>query len=165
MQNSSECAARLRGPVKRWRRTGGIARGATGVLATAVLWVSLPVAGETVNQIVASQCATCHTESGNSAAPPFPKLAGMSADYLAKQLRDFASGVRKSEIMYPIANKLKRGEINALAGYFSARRRTPGIVSNPKLVAAGERVYREGNKENGVPACAGCHPRRSLQKL
>lgn len=108
-------------------------------------------------QIVTTVCAACHTETGNSIPPPFPRLSGLNADYLAKQLRDVASGERKSEIMTPIISKLKRNEILALANYFSRQTRTPGIISNPRLVAAGQVVFEQGNKENGVPACAGCH--------
>ena len=109
------------------------------------------------SKIVAENCAACHTQTGNSIAPPFPKLAGMAPDYLAKQLRDFASGARKSDIMYPIASKLKRNEVNPLSSYFSAQKRTPGIVSDPALASAGETLFLQGNPEKGVPACAGCH--------
>jgi cytochrome c553 len=65
--------------------------------------------------------------------------------------------VRKSEIMQPIATKLTRQEIVALSSYFSNQTRTPGIVTNPKLIADGEVIFKQGNKESGVPACAGCH--------
>ncbi|HYN79008.1 MAG TPA: c-type cytochrome [Lamprocystis sp. (in: g-proteobacteria)] len=123
---------------------------------SAPLFAAAPV---DANQIVANVCAACHTPTGNSIAPPFPKLAGLDPDYLAKQLRDVSSGARKSEVMQPITTKLSRAEIVALANYFSAQKRTSGIVTNPALIAAGEIVYKEGNKENGVPACAGCHMR------
>ena len=108
-------------------------------------------------QKVKAECAACHTETGNSIALPFPKLAGLAPEYLAKQLRDVASGTRKSDIMSPIASKLSRNEMTALADYFSRQKRTPGLVTKPQLVAAGEVVFQQGNKENGVPACAGCH--------
>jgi cytochrome c553 len=141
-----------------WRRPGkpigGLALIPLMGLLVAPLQAAPPV---DASQIVTTVCAACHTQTGNSIAPPFPKLAGMRADYLAKQLRDVASGARKSEIMYPIATKLKRNEIEPLANYFANQKRTPGIVTNPKLIAEGEVIFREGNKENGVPACAGCH--------
>ena len=108
-------------------------------------------------KIVREKCAACHTETGNSVAPPFPKLAGMHAEYLAKEMRDFASGARKSEIMHPIMQDVKRNEIDPLAHYFAAQRRTPGLVSDPSLIPEGKRLYHEGNKATGVPACAGCH--------
>ncbi|AFL75359.1 cytochrome c553 [Thiocystis violascens DSM 198] len=129
------------------------------MLAALAALFATPLFAQTtdVDRLITDSCATCHTQTGNSLAPPFPKLAGLSAEYLAKQLRDVRSGARKSEIMQPILGDLSRGEIQAIANYFSRQQRTPGIVTNPKLIAAGERVYLEGNKENGVPACAGCH--------
>ncbi len=112
-----------------------------------------------ISQKVKAECAACHTETGNSIALPFPKLAGLAPDYLAKQLRDFVSGARKNEIMFPIASQLSRADITALADYFSRQKRTPAMVTKPQLLAAGEIVFHQGNKENGVPACAGCHTR------
>jgi len=129
------------------------------VLAPALVLTATSTVAETVDaaRIVKETCATCHTQTGNSLAPPFPKLAGMAPDYLAKQMRDIANGTRKSDIMVSILGELTRGQVNALAAYFSRQTRTPGIVTHPNLVAEGERVYHEGNRETGVPACAGCH--------
>lgn len=146
------------GAASAWRRLakpiGGLALVPLIALVAGPLSAAPPV---DASKIVTETCAACHTQSGNSVAPPFPKLAGLAPDYIAKQLRDFASGARKSDIMYPIATKLKRKEIDPLASYFAAQKRTPGIVTNPALVAAGETIFKEGNKQNGVPACAGCH--------
>ena len=36
-------------------------------------------------------CVTCHGPGGNSTLPANPNLAGMSHEYIAKQLRDFKS--------------------------------------------------------------------------
>jgi cytochrome c553 len=141
--------------------SGGQVRAFTAVTVVSILgsiWAtSLRAATMDANQIVTNVCAACHTQTGNSIAPPFPRLAGLQADYLAKQLRDVSSGARKSDIMLPIATKLSRAEIVALANYFSTQKRTPGVIADPKLVAAGEVIFKEGNKESGVPACAGCH--------
>ena len=140
-----------------WRGPGNLIGGLKLAPLLALLSTPLSAAPVDANQIVTNVCAACHTPTGNSIAPPFPKLAGLDRDYLAKQMRDVSSGVRKSEVMQPIATKLNRAEIVALADYFSAQKRTSGIVTNPALIAAGEKIYKEGNKENGVPACAGCH--------
>ena len=76
---------------------------------------------------------------------------------LAKQLLELANGTRKSEVMKPIAEKYTSAEHQALATYFSGQRRAPGTVTNPALVEQGRTLFHEGNKETGVPACAGCH--------
>ncbi|MGH8679733.1 MAG: c-type cytochrome, partial [Burkholderiales bacterium] len=65
-------------------------------------------------------CAACHGENGNkSLTPDTPKLGGQPADYLAKALRDYKSGVRKNPVMGAMATALSAEEIEALAAYFS----------------------------------------------
>lgn len=108
-------------------------------------------------EIVAGECVACHGIDGNSIVPTFPRLAGLQQEYLAKQLVELANGTRKSEVMKPIAEKYTSAELQALATYFSGQRRAPGTVTNPALVELGRALYHEGNKETGVPACAGCH--------
>jgi cytochrome c553 len=55
----------------------------------------------------APPCSQCHAFNGVSdGSGAFPRLAGQSAYYLAKQLRDYASGVRTSALMTPIAKAL-----------------------------------------------------------
>ena len=67
-------------------------------------------------------CIACHgpTGDGNPAAK-YPALRGQHADYVAKTLRDYASGERvsdgKTRIMREIAGKLSEDEIVALASY------------------------------------------------
>ena len=57
-------------------------------------------------------CAQCHAFNGVSdASGAFPRLAGQSAYYLARQLRDFASGGRASAIMSPIAKALSPDDV------------------------------------------------------
>lgn len=158
MRDLFECSGGPKGTAAAQRRPAntilGLALAPLLTILSGPLTAAAPV---DANQIVTNVCAACHTATGNSVAPPFPKLAGAHPDYLAKQLRDISAGVRKSEIMQPIATKLTRPEIVALANYFGAQTRTPGIVTNPKLIADGEVIFKQGNKESGVPACSGCH--------
>lgn len=72
-------------------------------------------------------CLACHgpTGRGNPAAK-YPALQGQHADYTAKQLRDYASGARKSDgkthIMRDIASRLSDDDIIALASYVQGLR-------------------------------------------
>ena len=50
-------------------------------------------------------CASCHGSDGGGQAS-FPRLAGMNAAYMLKQLGDFASGSRANAVMQPIAKAL-----------------------------------------------------------
>ena len=67
-------------------------------------------------------CIACHgpTGDGNPAAK-YPLLRGQHADYVAKQLRDYASGTRtsdgKTRIMRDIAERLRDDEIAAISSY------------------------------------------------
>ncbi|MFQ5609865.1 MAG: c-type cytochrome, partial [Woeseiaceae bacterium] len=69
-----------------------------------------------------SACIACHgpTGRGNPAAA-YPALNGQHAAYTAKQLRDYASGARKSDglthMMRDTAERLNQEDIEALASY------------------------------------------------
>ncbi|WP_242464350.1 c-type cytochrome [Thiococcus pfennigii] len=121
--------------------------------------VVLPAPGQARDapEIISNLCIACHTMDGNALVPAFPKLAGLHAEYLEKQLADYASGARKHEAMQAFASDLSRNEMRALAAHFASQRRHDGVVTDPGLVERGRELYHEGNKANGVPACAGCH--------
>ena len=69
----------------------------------------------------AEVCAACHGPDGNSPAPAFPKLAGQHADYLAKSLNEYKSGVRKDPIMAGMAAPLSKEDIVNLSAYFASQ--------------------------------------------
>jgi len=74
------------------------------------------------NESKATACMACHgpTGRGNPAAT-YPALHGQHATYVAKQLRDYASGARRSDgktrIMRDIAARLNEDDIVAIASY------------------------------------------------
>lgn len=107
--------------------------------------------------IAATVCAGCHGADGNSAVPMFPKLAGLQEEYIVKQLKEFVSGHRKSDVMAPVVGNLKPEEIPALAGHFSAQKPQPGTSQDATLAEQGKKLYLDGNEDTGVPACVGCH--------
>jgi len=108
-------------------------------------------------EIIGSLCISCHGTDGNAVVPTFPKLAGLDAKYLEKQLLDYAAGKRRHQSMEAFAKGLTRDEIRSLAQHFSEQDRHDGIVTDPGLLETGQRLYHKGNREAGVPACAGCH--------
>ena len=120
--------------------------------------VSAQVVGDpAAGQAKAAACAACHNADGNSTNPEWPKLAGQNAKYTFKQLMDFkAQETRKNAIMYPLANALSEQDMADIAAFFATQNRTGGYVSEEKL-ALGQKIFRGGNLETGVPACAGCH--------
>jgi cytochrome c553 len=107
--------------------------------------------------IADSVCAACHGADGNSPIPANPSLAGQHPRYLYKQLTDFKAGRRKNAVMSAMVVNLSDDDLRNLAAYFAAQKPTPGTAKDRALVAAGQRLYRGGNSETGVPACSGCH--------
>jgi len=128
----------------------------TVLLCTAVSFNALaadPAAGEGK----AALCVACHGPAGNSANPEWPKLAGQHAKYTAKQVRDFMEGVtRSNELMAPMIAGLSDQDIEDISAYYAIQKSTGGFASE-EVHALGERIYRGGNAESGVPACIACH--------
>lgn len=104
----------------------------------------------------ASTCVACHGTDGNSSVPNFPKLAGQGANYTIKQLHDMKDGARNVPEMAAFLPALSDQDIEDIAAYYAAQKTTPG-TADPKLVELGQKLYRAGNAENGVTACAACH--------
>jgi cytochrome c553 len=115
------------------------------------------VVGDAVaGQAKAAVCGACHGPDGNSMAPNFPKLAGQGNRYLLKQLNDIKSGKRVVLEMTGLLTNLQDQDLADIAAYFSSQKGSVG-AADPKLVAAGEALFRGGKLDQGMPACTGCH--------
>ena len=110
--------------------------------------------GETLYSQV---CVACHAADGNSVVPTQPKLAQQHPHYLVKQLEEFKSGKRKNAIMQGFASTLSEDDMKNIAYWLTTKQAKPGFAKDAELVAAGEKLYRGGDAERGIPACAGCH--------
>jgi cytochrome c553 len=103
-------------------------------------------------------CAACHGVDGNSAAPNFPKIAGLDAQYIAKQLADFKSGARKDPLMLGMVAGLSKKDMDDLGAYFASQKRaTSSASASPAVLKKAERLYRGGDAKNGIAACMSCH--------
>jgi cytochrome c553 len=109
--------------------------------------------------VTVTACLPCHGggTAGAQAAPTFPKLDGQHAAYLEKQLREYMSGKRKSDIMAPLIGGLKKQQIPGMAAHFASQAPARGAAENQELAARGKVLYEEGNRATGVPGCVGCH--------
>lgn len=141
-----------------------VLRGYSRRLLSAVAACGLLIAGsaysdasDKAKSIVAANCAACHGIDGNSAVPNFPKLAGRHPEYIVRELNEFISGRRKSDIMAPITAALDPDDFKPLGAYFGSQKPTPGMVLDPAAAELGRKLYLEGNEQSGVPACEGCH--------
>lgn len=135
----------------------GRGRGALAVAALAAALAAGPVMADDAKTIAAGVCVTCHGEGGNSVIPMFPKIAGLPEEYIVKQLRDFMTGRRKSDIMAPIVAQLKPEDVAPLAAYYAGHQATVGKSEDKKAADLGKLIFFDGNEDTGVPACIGCH--------
>lgn len=102
-------------------------------------------------------CASCHGEAGQGNLNT-PRLAGLPAEYLKKQLQDFASGKRGNESMAFVANALSDKEMDGLAHYYAQiDLRAAGRATLGGDLARGEWLARHGDWKQDVPACFSCH--------
>ena len=107
-------------------------------------------------QAKAALCGSCHGVDGNSALAMNPKLAGQGAGYLYKQLVEFKSGARENATMAAMVMNLSDQDMLDLAAFYASQEVTIG-GADPAKIELGESLYRAGNKELGVAACASCH--------
>ena len=114
-------------------------------------------------QSIASQvCAACHAADGNSIGPANPKLAGQFPEYLHKQLVDFKAQAgkkpaRENPVMSSMVANLSEADLKNLAAYYGGQKLKPAAAADKDLAATGQKLWRGGNAQAGVPACAGCH--------
>lgn len=109
----------------------------------------------------APACSACHGDTGEGRPEAgYPRLSGLDAHYLLRQLNDFADGNRASDVMHPIAKSLLSNEREAMASYYAslAVPKAPGEKdSDDKTMAAGALLAQRGDWSKGVPACGRCH--------
>src|SRR6266849_9398301 len=65
-------------------------------------------------------CQACHGANGNSTNPEWPSLAGIGADYIAEQLKNFKEGKRNNPVMTPNAATLQAADMDDLGAYFDS---------------------------------------------
>jgi cytochrome c553 len=106
-------------------------------------------------------CEACHGAHGEGmAAAHIPRLAGQSAEYLQKQLDDYASGTRDNPIMSNFAKILTEDRRAELAGKFARMK----VAYLPEAVAPteaqllrGHYLAYSGDEHQQVQACNSCH--------
>ncbi|MDP9009999.1 MAG: c-type cytochrome, partial [Pseudomonadota bacterium] len=103
----------------------------------------------------------CHGAQGEGmAAAHVPRIAGQSAEYLKKQLDDYAAGTRDSPVMTNFAKALSDEQRTTFAARYAGmsaaplpRARTPNSVQS----ARGHQLAYQGDEQRRVAACNNCH--------
>lgn len=139
------------------------------ILIASLLSFSLPAAHAGPGEKIFTQgganpaamaCQGCHGADGlGMAAAGFPRLAGLPAAYLGKQLRDFREGTRKHPIMEPLAKALSDEEMAAVSQALAAMPapattddRRQQMTSDPTRQLA---LYGDWSRQ--IPGCVQCH--------
>ncbi|MGO2132173.1 MAG: c-type cytochrome [Halomonas sp.] len=111
----------------------------------------------------AAVCLACHQADGMGMNIPggesWPRLAGMNADYLVKQLHDFKSGNRENMSMLPFANMLNDEQIADVAAYYSQMEPTEaaGGDVDEEVLMRGEQLAQRGDWDEYIVSCKSCH--------
>ena len=106
-------------------------------------------------------CMSCHgAEGAGDGAAAFPRLAGLPAWYMYKQLQDYASGARPNQVMSGIAKQLTDTEMRSASSYYAVVEATyPVVPERPATQALqwGGQLAAVGSVAKGIPACVNCH--------
>lgn len=132
-----------------------------GLLFLPTAWAVDPATLANKGSGTIAACASCHGPDG-AGQSTFPRLAGMNANYLRKQLDDFENGSRANAVMEPIAKALTPEDRVAITAYYAAMP-VPGTDTaaapgpEPDEGDPGARLALRGNWDEGIPACVQCH--------
>jgi cytochrome c553 len=104
---------------------------------------------------LAMRCTMCHGARGMSGADT-PNLAGQYPEAIYKQLRDFKSGHRKSELMAPHVRDLSDQDMRDLSAYYAYLPRVappPDLAEQMKAPA----IVQIGAPMRNIAPCVSCH--------
>ena len=93
------------------------------IFAAAVLAAAPVAAEDAAGRNLAAACAICHGTEGRPVTSDLAPLAGLSREYVIRQLQDFRDGKRPATVMHQIVKGYSDQQINALAAWFAAQKR------------------------------------------
>ncbi len=115
---------------------------------------------------LADSCQSCHGTKGEGKAaekqddevlPAIPALAGQTANYLFKQLRDYADASRIDMTMNGIAKGLTEQQAADLSVYFSNLPVAQTGVTSSQNLAKAKILVNDGDGKRILPQCFVCH--------
>jgi cytochrome c553 len=95
-------------------------------------------------------CSTCHGARGEGNGFDAPRLAGLPAGYLQKQMEDFAAGLRPHAVMRDVARFLDSHERVAVADHYAA-------LPPAALPSANDEIPAAATAALYATACQSCH--------
>lgn len=113
-------------------------------------------------------CHTCHGLDGSGDGALVPRIGGLDAGYLVRQLGFYADGQRRHPQMSWLAARLDSEERLAVALYYAdmpflsadvADQLALGEIAEAQTckVVEGQTLYHDGAPSRGLASCASCH--------
>ncbi|MBN7769171.1 cytochrome c4 [Marinobacter daepoensis] len=137
---------------------------ALGLVTYAGMAVSAPAGDASRGKEVANLCVACHQPDGSGmnleGGESWPGLAGMNAEYFAKQIRDIKQGTRLSPTMAPFASMLDDQKTADVAAYYSQLEPTAGKGgenADPATLKRGQQLAEQGDWSKYIVSCKSCH--------
>lgn len=121
-------------------------------------------------QAKAASCAACHGADGNAPVEIYPRLAGQSEHYIAKEMALIANGQRNEGAvvaMVPFVQDLTAQDMRDIGAFFATQKSGAGVADDAlvadgpyagmKFYEIGQKLYRSGDASRDIPACLACH--------
>lgn len=110
----------------------------------------------------AGACIRCHGLKGEGNGADAPRLAGLNAGYIVRQMEYFAGGLRRHPNMVWISDHIDRPQRVRLGEYYAqlaVPEDVPGVgpVDGAGCESAIAVLYHKGDATRGLPSCASCH--------
>lgn len=103
-----------------------------------------------------AKCKKCHGMDGISEDTDDPNIAGMSATYLFKQLKDYKDQKRSEKSMYKAVRKLSDQDMSDLAAYYATQEMLPAEYATEGVPV----LVNKGDPKRMIRACNSCHGQR-----
>ena len=100
-----------------------------------------------------AKCKKCHSMNGIAEDQDDPNIAGMSATYIFKQLKDYKDETRSEKGMFKAVRKLSDQDISDLSAYYASQQ-IPAAAHATDTVP---RLVHYGDPKRMVRACNSCH--------
>jgi len=122
-------------------------------IISGLLFISLShlsIYAEDIKSMI-SVCSACHGNNGISSDISVPNLAGQKAAYMALEIKNIRSGLRKNSLMDEVVKNLSDKQIEALAMHYAKL---------PASTESASRVNQQGKNIRAI--CISCHGTRGI---
>ena len=130
--------------------TARVASWAFGAVFVVAANGCVSAADVSAGRALAESCAACHGADGISQMELTPSLAGQPDEFVQWQLVYFRSGLRKSDVMSPIAEALSNQDIRDLGAYYAS-------LPPPQPTMAADAFAQSGEQIALQHRCRSCH--------